>query len=172
MYAQFLCGTRRYDDSVAAARTALNMQPGIPVAPGAMECALVSKGMRDEHLAFQRERFAGDTELLVALERGLSEAGYEGAQRSMGDFLEARREKSGKVRGPGFGPMGIAPKYLFSGDYDRTIDWMEKCYEARIPDMLYLGRPHWDPLRSDPRFQDLLRRMNLPCKTERVGNHL
>jgi hypothetical protein len=35
-------------------------------------------------------------------------------------------------------------------------------FEARDPNMLYLGIPVFDSLRSDPRFQSLLRRMNLP----------
>jgi hypothetical protein len=81
----------------------------------------------------------------------------------MADFLVERREKSGKVMGPSFGPMGIAPKYLFSGDYDQAIDWLETAYEVHSPNVPYIGAwPLWDPLRSDPRFQDLLRKMNLP----------
>ena len=128
-----------------------------------MECALVSKGMHDEHMAFQRESYAGDAELLTALERGLAEAGYEKAQRRMADFLVIRPEKSGRVMGPGFGPMGIAPKYLFAGDFDRANDWLETAYEVHSANLPYISfQPIWDPLRSDPRFQNLLRRMNLP----------
>jgi hypothetical protein len=59
----------------------------------------------------------------------------------------------------GFDAFFIAQQYLYAGDYDRTIDWLEKSYEARNPNMPYLD---WDPLRSHPRFQDLLRRLNLP----------
>ncbi len=168
-YAIVLCGARRYDDAIAAARTALTMQPGVRVAPTAMECALVSKGMRDEHLAFQREQIARDPELVAAFERGLAEAGYEGAQRRMADFLAERREKSGKAMGQGLGPMGIAPYYLFAGDYDRAIDWLETAYEVHSNNVPYISfQSHWDPLRSDPRFQDLLRRMNLPTSNTRT----
>ncbi len=49
------------------------------------------------------------------------------------------------------------------GDYDRAIEWLERAFEVRDPMLPYNGfYPIWDPLRSDPRFQDLLRRMNLP----------
>ena len=58
--------------------------------------------------------------------------------------------------------MGIALRYLDAGDKDRAIDWLEKAYENRNPNMPYIGKPLYDPLRSDPRFQALLRRMNLP----------
>ena len=64
--------------------------------------------------------------------------------------------------------MDIARCYLDVGDYDRTIDWLEKIYGIRNPNLPYVGfQPHWDPLRSDPRFQNLLRRMNLPTTRAR-----
>jgi hypothetical protein len=50
------------------------------------------------------------------------------------------------------------------------MDWLEKAFEFHDPNLPYVGfEPIWDPLRSDPRFQDLLRRMNLPPATEKGG---
>ena len=46
---------------------------------------------------------------------------------------------------------------------DNAMTWLEKAYENREGNLLYIGRPIWDPLRDDPRFRDLLRRMNLPA---------
>ena len=46
----------------------------------------------------------------------------------------------------------------------KALEWLERGFEIRDPNMPYLGLPIYDPLRSDPRFQDLLRRMNLPEK--------
>jgi hypothetical protein len=43
-----------------------------------------------------------------------------------------------------------------------AIDWLEKGYAERDPSLCYIGMPIWDPLRSHPRIQDLLRKMNLP----------
>jgi tetratricopeptide (TPR) repeat protein len=169
-YAVVLCGARRYDDAIAAARTAMAMQPGVDVAPGALECAFVCKGMRDEHLALQRERIARDPERLAALDQGLAEAGYEGAMRHVADLMAARYEESGGViTAPGARTRrthkanAIASWYLHAGDHDRSIDWLEKAFQIRDPNLPYAGfYPRYDPLRSDPRFQDLLRRMNLP----------
>jgi hypothetical protein len=122
--------------------------------------------MRDEQLADQRERIARDPERVAAFERGLAEAGYEGAQRRIADLLAARYEKSGGVPDPGvrrvYMPVDIALRYLDARDYDRTIDWLEKAFEARDPNLPYVGySPLYDPLRSDPRFQDLVRRLGL-----------
>jgi hypothetical protein len=61
-------------------------------------------------------------------------------------------------------PPGIvAYWYLWAGDHDRSIEWLEKAFEIRDPNLNAIGfDPRWDPLRSDPRFQDLVRRMNFP----------
>ena len=51
--------------------------------------------------------------------------------------------------------------YLIAGDYDLAIDWLEKAYEVRSPNLPYITEPFCDPLRTYPRFQELLRKMNL-----------
>jgi hypothetical protein len=53
--------------------------------------------------------------------------------------------------------------YFFAGDKEKTIEWLEKGYEMKDPMMPYIGSPDlFDLLHDDPRYQDLLRRMNLP----------
>ncbi len=48
-----------------------------------------------------------------------------------------------------------------AGAQDEAFDWLERGYQAQVP-LLPLKVNHmWDPLHDDPRFQDLLRRMNL-----------
>ena len=99
----------------------------------------------------------------AALEQGLSESGYEGAMRRVADLLAARYEKSRGVADPGARTYIIAIWYVFAGDHDRSMEWLERAFEVRDPGLPYVSwDPHWDPMRSDPRFQDLLRRMNLP----------
>jgi TolB-like protein/Tfp pilus assembly protein PilF len=167
LYSMILYFDRRYDDALTTARTALEMQPDVSPAGGTLQWAFISKGMRNEQLADQRERIALDPERVAAFEKGLAEGGYEGAQRAIADLLAARYEKAGGIPDPGvrtvFLPWTIALRYLDAGDYDRAIEWLETAFEVRDPNLLYLGvSPLWDPLRSDTRFQELLRRMNLP----------
>jgi tetratricopeptide (TPR) repeat protein len=47
------------------------------------------------------------------------------------------------------------------GDKDQAMTWLEKAYEERFNPSVLL-RPGFDPLRSDPRFQELERRIGLP----------
>jgi hypothetical protein len=42
------------------------------------------------------------------------------------------------------------------------MDWLEKAFDYRDPNLPYLRLPAYDPLRADPRFQSLARRLGLP----------
>ena len=56
----------------------------------------------------------------------------------------------------------MAEIYAGLGEKDKAFEWLEKAYEehASLETFIAIAGPY-DPLRSDPRFQDLLRRMNL-----------
>jgi tetratricopeptide (TPR) repeat protein len=57
----------------------------------------------------------------------------------------------------------VAMIYAGLGDKDRAFESLEKGYEKHSASMVYLKiDAFWDNMRSDPRFQDLLRRMGLP----------
>ncbi|HXI94415.1 MAG TPA: protein kinase, partial [Blastocatellia bacterium] len=59
-------------------------------------------------------------------------------------------------------PYNFAIIYTGLGDKNRAFEWLEKGYEQRIPLIYRLkNRPMFDSLRSDPRYADLLRKMNL-----------
>jgi len=62
-------------------------------------------------------------------------------------------------------PASRAMIYLALGEKDRAFEWLEKAYDDKSifssGPFSYIKHPAYDPLRSDPRFADLLRRMNL-----------
>jgi tetratricopeptide (TPR) repeat protein len=58
-------------------------------------------------------------------------------------------------------PSEIALIYVGLGEKDQAMKWLEEAYEERFNPSILL-RPAFDPLRSDPRFQDLVRRIGLP----------
>ena len=58
-------------------------------------------------------------------------------------------------------PYHQALVYLGLGENSLAIDWLEKAYEGRSPWLTWLKvEPMFDPLRSDPRFQALYKKMN------------
>ena len=60
-------------------------------------------------------------------------------------------------------PSRTAAIHAHLGDKDQAFAWLEKGYQEHDALMHQLKvHPRWDPLRDDPRFQDMLRRMNFP----------
>jgi serine/threonine-protein kinase len=158
LYAADLLFVRRYDDAIVAARNALRMQPGAPVAASILLNAYRWKGMHKETLAAARAYYAFYSAPGVdeALNRAGSEADYTGAMKQAANALAARFRESYVT------PGDIADLYFDAGDKAHTLDWLEKGFEVRDPSMPYIGVWIYDSLRSDPRFQALLRKMNLP----------
>jgi len=59
-------------------------------------------------------------------------------------------------------PDCIAIIYLGLGDKDRALEWLRKAYEDRSFSLVFLKVDHmFDPLRSDPRFIALLKKVGL-----------
>ena len=64
-------------------------------------------------------------------------------------------------------PAKIAEWYVMAEENSRALDWLEQGFLEHAGDMVYLSTdPVFDPVRGDPRFQDILRRMNLPMNPE------
>jgi serine/threonine-protein kinase len=58
--------------------------------------------------------------------------------------------------------LWVARVYTALGEKEEALTWLRKAYDERSPQLPFLNvDPRWDPLRSEPRFQDLLRRMKL-----------
>jgi TolB-like protein/DNA-binding winged helix-turn-helix (wHTH) protein/Tfp pilus assembly protein PilF len=86
-------------------------------------------------------------------------SGYEAAYKTYlrEDIKQLLKMKSGLAR-----VVRIAQDYAALGERDKTFEWLEKAFPEHDPGMDRLKWPAFESLRDDPRFQDLLRRMNLP----------
>jgi eukaryotic-like serine/threonine-protein kinase len=57
----------------------------------------------------------------------------------------------------------VLVSYTILGDHDKAFEYMNKAYEAEDDELVYCVRyPALDSLRADPRYKDLMRRLNLP----------
>jgi len=77
---------------------------------------------------------------------------------------EARRvleDLQGLGRDSYVNPVQVASIYAQLGEKDAAFEWVEKAIEQRVNMLMLKASPIWDPLRSDPRYTALLRRMNL-----------
>jgi serine/threonine-protein kinase len=60
-------------------------------------------------------------------------------------------------------PYHVATLYAMSEDWDQAFHWLEQAYQRHSCQLPWVNvESYWNPIRSDPRFQDLLRRMNFP----------
>jgi pentatricopeptide repeat protein len=76
------------------------------------------------------------------------------------EILRELERRSSKEYEPAF---HIAPIYVGLGDIERSVEWLNKACDERSLWLVWLGvDPKFDSLRSDPRFQDILRRIGLP----------
>jgi hypothetical protein len=108
-------------------------------------------------------------EALTAFQRGAAadyaKAGVARAQAALGRTDEARRiaaELERDARRRYVQPYTIALVYVSVGDRDAAFRWLDKAYEDRATQMVSLTTSRqWDPIRSDPRFQALVRRVGL-----------
>jgi len=105
----------------------------------------------------------GAPEIAADVHRGFTVSGYRGAMREYAKALEAAQaaEKA-------FVPGTLAEVYAALGDKDRAFYWLEQAYEHRENLSfdggltVIKGDRLLDPLRNDPRYADLLRRIGLP----------
>ena len=59
-------------------------------------------------------------------------------------------------------PVTISAIYAAKRDLDNAFQWLEKAYEVRSRSLVWLAVGHeFDPLRTDPRYKDMLNRMGL-----------
>jgi TolB-like protein len=153
---QVLFHVRRFDEAIAMARKALSVQPSV-VARSALTDSLFKSGRHDEVSILEREGWAKDPQLTEASEQGFAANGFSGAQRGLADALAARYGRPGSVTA-----YTLANYYARAGDGERVIEWLEKAYLEHNNNLPYMRTPVFDLVRSDPRFQDLLRRIGLP----------
>jgi len=158
-YGQYLLYTHQFDAAVPQFRAVLKNSPDSALSLGGLSHALHYSGNDAEALAAETRRWTarGDREMEAALGGGFADGGFRGAMARAGDVLAARSlERS-------VAPIGVSGFYLRAGQYDKAFDWLERSYEARDPNIPYIGvHPNYDAVHDDPRLQALARRLKLP----------
>ena len=150
----------RYDDSLELARKMVGINPNFSWGRWALAANYEQLGKEkeaaEEYLEF--EILSGSSpQRIKRLREGLARSGAKGFwQASLEDYL--RTAKSSYVP-----PVLVAGVYMRLGDKARALQWLEKGYQERDDLMIGLNvDPVFDASRSEPRFQDLVRRVALP----------
>jgi TolB-like protein len=150
--------SRHYDQAIAQFHTALDLSSTFPAHGDAGE-ALEQKGLYGEAIKEYVAAIAGsgNRDLAAAVEQAYSASGYKSALRT---WAEGLKEESKRRYIP---PYPIALIYARLGETDQSFEWLERAYEQRASVLPFLRvQPIFDSIRSDPRFDDLVRRLHFP----------
>lgn len=158
-FAQILLYARRYDEAIVRAKQTLEMDSDVAVAHNFLIGSYRAKG--DDAQAFEwflglEKANGGKPEELQAWRAIYDQSGWRGIYERQ--FAEAREaEKNGE------------PNYMYLANlateldlHDQAFAYLEKTYNKRQWAMVMLNaNPRYDPLRPDPRFDTLLKRVGL-----------
>lgn len=162
-FGRTLFHARRYDEAIQQFLRALELNPGYALAHEDLGDAYEQKKMYGEAVAAWREALtlSRNDELAATLERAYKKSGYEGAVKAASQKrLEQLVEKA--RRGEFVPAMDFVRLYVRLGDKEQAFAWLEKAYGERTKLIFDIKvDPLFDDLSADPRFADLLRRLNL-----------
>jgi tetratricopeptide (TPR) repeat protein len=142
----------QYDEAIKQLRRALEMDPNLPDANWLLTLTLWAKGMSEEAIA-QSEKWASvdppRASVAPVVFRSLASGNRAEAIAPIRDSKQ-------------LATLWKALYYALVGEKDSAFEWMTEAINERDSLAPFINiDPNLDPLRDDPRFQDLLLRMNL-----------
>lgn len=153
-----LTATNQYSLAIEAMKTSMDLEANIPLSHRCLWTIYHLQGDYESAIRhavlFYRNQNLHET--ASDLEMSYADSGYLPAMKYTADRL-VERTKTKFVHS-----MRIARLYTFSGDKGKALDWLEKAHTERYVSLFSLNvDPHWKSLHKEPRFLDLVNKMNL-----------
>ena len=150
---------RRYDESIDALQKAIELNPNSHIAHFYLTFPYAMKGLHDEAISEAQKalKLSGRIPAMMwALSYAYAASGKQAEAKKL--LIEINR-LSKKIY---ISPAGIALVYVGLGEKDKAFEWLEAAYEQRDHWLHQLKVAAWfDSIRQDPRFKEILRKMNL-----------
>jgi serine/threonine protein kinase len=158
LYSWYLLYVHRYDDCISVCREVLDKSPDYFIIAEGLYMALYLTGRYKESLEAMELYYAGELFDFDHVFDQYDELGYVGTLNLEIDTL-LEQSKSKPIR-----PTRLVTLYLYAGNKERALYWLEQAFEMRDLDIVgALTFPDRAILRDEPRYQELLRKMNLPA---------
>jgi TolB-like protein/DNA-binding winged helix-turn-helix (wHTH) protein/Flp pilus assembly protein TadD len=155
--AELLVLAHHYDESIRQSRKTIEMDPNFALAHNQLGQAYLQKQILDEAITELQKAVqlsARSPTCIANLARAYAISG----KKSEAIKLLSDLKKSSKANYSHASEIAVI--YAALDDKTQAMSWLEKGYEERFNPGVLL-RPGFDPLRSDPRFQELVRRIGL-----------
>ena len=153
---------RRFDEAIVVCKKVANENPTFATAHSCLVYAYWGKRMYPQVIEEQKlyGQLSGDRqdfEYASAMEEGFRSGGWQGALTKGVEALLAQR-KTGYSS-----PYYIATLYAELGDKEQAFQWLNTAFQEHDEGLMRLKTDFLlDPLRSDPRFSELVRKVGLP----------
>ena len=149
---------RDYDKSLEQWQKSLEISPNSPIAYFNLFHVYVAKSMHGEAVAALEQQFKleGRTQQASTIGESYKRGGFQAALRTM---IQIGQDSSAG----NYDPFRVAAGYSFLGDKNQALAWLSKAIDERSGFVTTIRvDPTWDNIRSDPRFEELVRRIGLP----------
>jgi TolB-like protein/DNA-binding winged helix-turn-helix (wHTH) protein len=150
----------RYDEAIEVARQYLEFNSQDGFAHWNLFETYSRKGMQRETVdeLEQTWRLFGFADVAARVRKAYGKSDYRAAMKESAKALEGLYARRVLIL-----PGEIARDYVYLDDKEQALNWLRKAYEERDGELVFLARDAaWDPLRSDPRFREVVRRVGLP----------
>jgi pentatricopeptide repeat protein len=151
--------SRHYEEAIRELRTSVALQPDNALAYWFLGFALSGNGQNEEAIPVlnKARALSNDSPAVVGvLIRAYARAGHRVEALQLLEELK-ERQKHGYIPAAAF-----VNAYLGLGDSDQVFAWCERAYQEHSNILLWIKvHPFFDPVRGDPRFADLVRRVGL-----------
>jgi TolB-like protein/Tfp pilus assembly protein PilF len=151
---------RRYDDALEAGKKAVELDASSPVADQRLGAVYEQKGMFTEAIAEFQKAVNGSNRVQLAVSSLAHAYALAGNRAEAEKLLTELKERSGKEYVSSY---LIAEIYIALGEKEEAFKLLDKAYDERSIDLVLAKTdPRLVPLRDDPRFQELLKKVGFP----------
>jgi len=158
VYVLYLC--RQYDESIEAAKKTLELDPTFSLTHQRLGLPYIQKKMYQEAISEFQQAVNNSNrapQTLVSLGHAYAVSGNKvGAQKVLDELKGLSQDRY-------VSPYGVAIVYVGLEDREQAFHWLERAYNEQNTELTFLRvDPRLDPLRDDPRFQELLKKVGFP----------
>ena len=151
---------RQYDEAIAVGKKTLEMDPTFALAHQRLGMAYVEKKMYAEAIAEFKQAASNSNDAPLAIVSLGHAYAMSGNNKEAIRVLAELKDMSQRRYVSAY---SVATIYAGLGEKEQAFQWLQKANDERNTEIVFLKvDPRLDPLRDDPRFQDLVKRVGIP----------